>query len=141
MSEGKNVSLFTKAIQVDQSGDKSEIEFFVEGTYIEKNNVKYITYKESELSGMEGTTTTLRIAENSLSIIRFGTYNSKLEFKNGEQTHTSYQTPYGNVMMVINTCLLDIDLRQGEKSNIHLKYSLKTGVEEALMNEIIISFV
>jgi uncharacterized beta-barrel protein YwiB (DUF1934 family) len=140
MSEGKKVSLFTKATQEDKSGDKSEIEFFVEGTYIEKSNATYISYKETAISGMEGTTTMLRITENSLSIIRFGIYNSKLEFIRGEKTFTNYQTPYGNMPMEIDTRVLDIDLRQGEKSNIHLEYSLDTGSEEALMNETMISF-
>lgn len=137
----RNVNLFTKAIQKDHTGEKNEIEFFVEGTYTEKNNAKYITYKETALSGMEGTTTTLKITENSLSIIRFGTYNSKLEFKSGEQNTINYQTPYGNMPMTINTKLLEIDLQQGEKSNIHLEYRLDTGGEESLMNEVFISFV
>jgi uncharacterized beta-barrel protein YwiB (DUF1934 family) len=141
MNEGKNVSLHTKAIQLDKSGDKNEIEFFVEGSCVEKNDSIYITYKESELSGMEGTTTTLKITSNSLSIIRFGTYNSKLEFKRDEKTLTNYQTPYGNMTMTIDTKLLDIDLCQGEKSSIHLKYTLETGVEEPLSNEIMISFM
>lgn len=141
MSEDKNVSLHTKAVQTDKSGEKSEIEFFVEGSYAEKNGNIYITYKESELSGMEGTTTTLKITSNSLSIIRFGTYNSKLEFRRDEKTLTNYQTPYGNMAMTINTGLLDIDLRKGERSSINLRYTLETGGEEALMNEIHISFI
>jgi uncharacterized beta-barrel protein YwiB (DUF1934 family) len=140
MNINKHVNLFTKAIQIDKSGDKSEIEFFVEGTYTEKSGFIYITYKESGLSGMEGTTTTLKIASNSLSIIRFGTYNSKLEFKQGERTLSKYQTPYGSIPITINTKLLDIALRQGEKSNIQLEYDLEAAGEDALMNEIIISF-
>ncbi|MDF2841463.1 MAG: hypothetical protein K0Q99_2235 [Clostridia bacterium] len=139
MNAERKVNLFTKAIQVDETGDKSEIEFFVEGTYIEKNNGVYITYKETEVSGMEGTTTMLKILEDSLSIIRFGTCNSKLEFISGVQTHTNYQTPYGNMPITINTRQLEVDLRPGEKSNIHLQYSLEGGAE-ALMNEIVISF-
>lgn len=140
MSVDKKVNLYTKAIQIDKSGDKNEIEFFVEGTYVEISDSIYITYKESELSGMEGTTTTLKIASDSLSIMRFGTYNSKLEFQRGEKTLTNYQTPYGNIPFTINTRLLDIAVRQGEKSNINLKYALETAGEAALMNEIIISF-
>lgn len=140
MNVDKKVSLFTKSIQIDKFGEKNEIEFFVEGSYAQKCDSIYITYKESELSGMEGTTTTLKITSNSLCIIRFGTYNSKLEFKRDEKTFTNYQTPYGNIPIIINTRLLDIDLNQEEKSNILLKYSLETGAEDALDNEIIISF-
>ena len=122
------------------SGNKNEIEFFAEGTFIEKCGYVYITYKETELSGMEGTTTTYKISPDCLSIIRFGTYNSKLEFKQSEETASNYKTPYGSIPITINTTLLDISLRHGEKSDIHLKYTLITAGEEALNNEIIISF-
>lgn len=141
MSESKNVNLFTKAIQTDMGGEKNEIEFFVQGNYVEKNDSVYITYKESEISGMEGTSTTLKITSDSLNIIRFGAYNSKLEFKGDQETLTNYQTPYGNVPILIKTKLLEIDLRRGEKSNIHLKYTLETEGEEPLNNEVIISFI
>lgn len=140
MSESKSISLFTKAIQIDKSGEKNEIEFFVEGNYILKNDHVYITYKESEISGMEGTTTTLKITPSSLNILRFGAYNSNLEFRGNEATLTNYQTPYGSIPIIINTTLLEIDLRQGEKSNIHLKYILETEGEEPLNNEVIISY-
>lgn len=140
MNEGKNIKLYIKATQTEKSGEKNEIEFYVEGTLIEKNGIIYITYKESELSGMEGTTTTLKITEKSLSIIRFGTYNSKLEFRQGEVTTASYQTPYGIIPITIDTRLLNIDLRQEEKSSLHLMYSLKANDEENLMNEIEIRF-
>ena len=140
MSESKKVNLFTKSIQTDKTGDKSKIEFFVESSYVEKNDYIYITYKESEISGMEGTTTTLKINTNSLSILRFGTYNSKLEFRQNEETLTNYQTPYGNIPITITTRLLEVDLRQDRKSNIHLKYSLEAEGEEPLDNEVEISF-
>lgn len=140
MNTDRKVSLFTKSLQIDPAGEKSEIEFFVEGAYTEKGNAKYITYKETELSGMAGTTTTLKITEDSLSIMRFGTYNSKLEFKKGEQTLTNYQTPYGNIPIIIDTKKLDIDLRPGDKSTIQLEYTMETGGEGALTNKIQISF-
>lgn len=140
MSEGKKVSLFTKVIQIDETGNKNELEFFVEGNYTEKGLGRYITYKETEISGMDGTTTTIRIMEDALSIIRFGTYNSKLEFKRGEQTLTNYQTPYGNIPIVIDTELLDFDLRAEGKSNIRLKYKMDSGGEQELSNEVHISY-
>jgi len=140
MDTDRKVSLFTKAIQIDETGDKNEIEFFVEAAYIEKANGRYLTYKETELSGMEGTTTTLKVTEDSLSIIRFGTYNSKLEFRKGEQTLTNYQTPYGNIPIRIHTKRLDIELKSGEKSSIRLEYTMESGGESALKNEIMISY-
>ncbi len=140
MNEGKKVNLYTKAVQTDSNGSQDKMEFYAEASYVIKNCVRYITYKETELSGMEGTTTTLRISEDTLSILRFGAYNSKLEFKQGEERLTYYQTPYGTMEMNVKTELLSMELQQDEKSNIHLKYSLESGGQEALTNEIHISF-
>lgn len=140
MNEGKKVNLHTKAVQTDGSGGQDKIEFFAEATYVIKNGVRYISYKETELSGMEGTSTTLRITEDTLSILRFGTYTSKLEFKQGEEYLTYYQTPYGTLEMNIKTELLNIDMQPEEASSIHLKYSLESEGQEALVNEIHISF-
>ena len=140
MNEEKKVSLHTKAVQRDSNGSQDKIEFYAEANHVVKNGVRYVSYKETELSGMEGTSTTLRITEDTLSILRFGTYNSKLEFKQGEERLTHYQTPYGTIDIHIRTELLSIDLQQDEGCSIHLKYSLESDGQEALDNEIHISF-
>lgn len=140
MKDSKSINLYTKASQVDAEGNKNNIEFYVEAAYTEKGGSQYITYKETEVSGMEGTTTTLKITEGSLSIIRFGTYNSRLEFRAGETTYTSYQTPYGTIPLEIKTSRLDINLKPSEQSIIQLKYNLESGGEPAFTNEMLIRF-
>lgn len=140
MNNSKIVHLHTKVCRIDAEGNKNDIEFFVEGSYTEKEAAKYITYKETAVSGMEGTTTTLKIEINRLSIIRFGTYNSKLTFQQGQQTETSYQTPYGTLPIAINTTKLELELNPQGESIIKLHYSLDTGEEQALTNEVWMSY-
>jgi uncharacterized beta-barrel protein YwiB (DUF1934 family) len=140
MSEGKSVKILTKSSQVDMDGQKNDMEFFVEGNYTEKGQTKYLIYKESEISGMEGTTTTIRIDDDSLSIIRFGSINSKLEFRQGVVTRSVYTTPYGRFDIGIDTKLLEVDIRKDGKSNIKLLYILDTGAEQVITNEMSISF-
>lgn len=140
MSEGKNINIFTKSSQVDMDGQKSDMEFFVEGNYTTKGQTKYLTYKESEISGMDGTTTTIKIDSDSLSIIRFGSITSKLEFKQGEVTKSIYSTPYGRFDISIDTKLLEINIHEDGKSTIKLSYILDTGAEQIMTNEMSISF-
>jgi uncharacterized beta-barrel protein YwiB (DUF1934 family) len=139
MNEGKKVSLHTRAVQRDSNGSQDKIEFYAEAKQAVKNGVRYVSYKETALSGMEGTSTILRIAEDTLSILRFGAYRSKLEFKQGEERRTLYQTPYGTMEIHIRTQLLTIAWQQDESCSIHLKYSLESTGQEALSNELHIS--
>lgn len=141
MSEGRDVRIFTKSSQIDMDGQKNDMEFFVEGKYTEKGETKYLTYKESEVSGMEGTTTTIRIDDDSLSIIRFGSITSKLEFRQGTVTSSVYTTPYGRFDIIIDTKFLEMDIQKAEKSTIKLRYTLDAGVEQVMTNEMSISFV
>lgn len=140
MSEGKSINIYIKTNQTDAEGEKNDMELYTEGSYIEKGNIKYITYKESEISGMEGTTTTIRIDPKCLSIIRFGSITSKLEFVRGAVTSSVYKTPYGQFDISINTKLLKINISENGKTTIELKYTLDSGAEQILNNEMFISF-
>lgn len=57
-------------------------------------------YEESEISGMDGTTTTLVIKDDVLVLEREGSTSTRMEFKKGEDVISLYNTPYG--MMNIN---------------------------------------
>ena len=57
-------------------------------------------YEESEISGMDGTTTTLVIKDEALILEREGSTTTRMEFKKGEEVVSLYNTPYG--MMNIN---------------------------------------
>ena len=50
------------------------------GDFYIKNNVYYAVYKETEISGMEGTTTTIKILPSEFFLLRSGTTNAKMHF-------------------------------------------------------------
>ena len=96
--------------EIIKDGEKDSIEFFTEAKYYEKNNKKYFSYKEGELTGMEGSTTMLTIDGDKLIINRYGTNKSKMTFILNEKTYTNYITPYGKFEMEIITNSLLLDL-------------------------------
>ena len=74
---------------------------------------------------MEGTTTTVKIEEDHVSIIRLGTTNSHLVFKKGRREYNSYETPYGQLLLSIFTKDVEIKYNQDkEPVSIHLDYQL-----------------
>lgn len=92
--------------------EPERIELTTEGTYRFKNNHLYLVYKESELSGMEGTTTTLKLIEGNVSLKRHGTQNIDMLFSQGKRVKTLYHTPYGDIPMEILTRNIELDIKE-----------------------------
>ena len=80
-------------------------------------------YEESEISGMDGTTTTLVIKDDGLVLEREGSTTTRMEFKKGEEVVSLYNTPYGMMNINISTKELDIDM-DDDGGVIYTKYIL-----------------
>ena len=80
-------------------------------------------YEESEISGMDGTTTTLVIKYDVLVLEREGSTSTRMEFKKGEDVISLYNTPYGMMNINISTKELDIDMDE-DGGVIYTKYVL-----------------
>lgn len=94
----KSDSLSKKVIvSVKGSGldDEGRMELITEGKLYIKDNAYYISYKETGVTGMEGTTTTLKIEENRVTLIRHGTVSSTFVFEEGKKNTSHYATEFG----------------------------------------------
>ena len=120
----KNVILKIKGTQAPTGSDEDNIELITEGKFYDKDNAKYLVYEESQLSGMEGCTTTLKITDNKVEMKRFGKATSQLVFEKGKRYVTNYSTPYGNFRMEILTKKLDLEISEDIKGGISLEYQI-----------------
>lgn len=118
----KEVTLKIKGKQVDTKGEENIIELVTEGKFYRKNNSVYLIYDETEISGMEGSTTTLRIQDEKVMMKRFGSNTSKLVFEKGKKHKTEYNTPYGSMDIEVLTSELNIDISDSGKGTIKLVY-------------------
>ena len=79
------------------------IELVTAGTLLKEENGYTISYQESELTGLEGTTTKLRIEGPRVTLLREGNVNSQMIFEEGEKHLSMYETPYGAMAVGIDT--------------------------------------
>jgi uncharacterized beta-barrel protein YwiB (DUF1934 family) len=79
---------------VDSGGDNA-IELVTEGKYTKKGENYFISYNESDMTGMEGTVTTLEIAKDSVILTREGSVNTSFIFRKGESNVSHYATEFG----------------------------------------------
>ena len=83
--------------------DEETMEFTTDGVYVFENNIGYLTYFETQVTGMEGTRTSICIMPDSVVVDREGSVNSQMIFKEGEKSSFVYDTPYGSATMVMDT--------------------------------------
>ena len=82
------VLLSIRGEQYFDDADPDETELMTEGTLAISNQAMALFYEETELTGMEGTTTTFAVEDNVITLTRPGVVNSQLIFRDGKQ-HTS----------------------------------------------------
>jgi uncharacterized beta-barrel protein YwiB (DUF1934 family) len=82
------------------------MEFITEGRFFQKGDSLYLVYDESELSGIEGCTTSLKITGNKIRMKRFGEdvgVETAIEFEKGKRFNGYYDTPFGAIEMEVLT--------------------------------------
>jgi uncharacterized beta-barrel protein YwiB (DUF1934 family) len=141
MENGRPIMVHIKASQKDNGGAIDNMEFYTEGKYYEKLGSTYISYVESELSGLQGTTTYIKFSGEEAALIRSGAYSSKMHFKVGSETKNQYITEYGVFDMSVLTEALDINVCNDLISSVYLKYRLSINYGEAYTNEMDIRIV
>ena len=123
-SVNKNVIISVRGTQTATNQDANELELVTEGRYYKKGDTYFITYKESEVTGMEGTTTTLKVADGVVTLMRFGSVNSQLIFEKGQKHVSHYDTMQGafTVGVFANEVNIKVDDTGGE---IRVDYELE----------------
>jgi uncharacterized beta-barrel protein YwiB (DUF1934 family) len=107
-------------------GEEEKIELMTPGKFYKKGEAYFVVYEETEISGMEGTTTTLKIESDQLRIIRFGTTSSNLIFKKGIKHSSMYKTVYGIFEVIVEPSSIDIDVDENG-GKIEIDYNLRAG--------------
>ncbi len=119
----KPVMVTVRSIQRDADGEDTVIELVSQGSYYERNGVKYIIYNESAVTGMEGVKTTIKIYPSSVIILRTGKIKVRHQYVLDRTDEALIETPLGELQMSIRTHELDIAIEDG-RGHLHLGYDI-----------------
>lgn len=133
----KKVLISVRTVQL-VDGEPETVELVTEGKYYKKDSQYFAVYDETELSGMEGTTTTLKMEQDSLSIIRNGTTNSNLVFKKNYNHISMYNTPFGCLEVSVKPSKVEINVGEAG-GNAQLEYKMQTAGLEPVSNSLELS--
>ncbi len=107
--------------QLEEGQEKQE--FITVGTFDVQEGIFHILYKESDITGMEGVTTTLQIEPNYVILNRMGTAEVRQEFRPGVLYRSTYITPFGDLLLSVLPNEVESDLT-AQGGRISLKYDL-----------------
>jgi uncharacterized beta-barrel protein YwiB (DUF1934 family) len=126
---GKEVVISIKGIQKYEGALPDVVELVTEGRLAREGDSYTLSYQESELTGLEGTLTTIQVDGGQVTLLRVGEFNSQLVFQEGRRHLSVYNTPYGAMSVGVHTRHLLAELND-QGGDIEVDYSIE--VDHAL---------
>lgn len=99
----KEVLINIHSIHAYDQEDTDSVAFSTDGLYRFENGIGLLRYWESEVTGMPGTQTRVRISPDSVVVDRVGMVNSQMEFREGLKNYFPYETPFGQATLGMDT--------------------------------------
>jgi uncharacterized beta-barrel protein YwiB (DUF1934 family) len=109
------------------------MELVTEG-WLQRDGARYtLAYEESELTGLDNTRTTLQVDGEQVTMVRMGEFNAQMVFQEGRRHLSMYNTPYGSMVIGVNTRHLLVDLND-QGGIIEVDYAIEVDHEVAGRN-------
>ena len=118
-----HVIITVKGIQITADEPATDMELVTEGEYTYENGTGWFTYEETEITGMEGTTTRFDFTPGEAVITREGSVSSRMIFMEGKRNVFLYNTPWGSMTMGIDTHKIENSLTP-QGGEIEIDYTL-----------------
>lgn len=123
------------------SGDK--IELVTEGIIRDRAGRIELEYDETELTGMEGSTTIVSYDKHTpgiISVLRDGSISTALVFEAGARHICAYETPYMPLELCVTTTTLENNLSY-EGGRLELDYVIESGGERTERTRLSLSVI
>lgn len=94
----------------ESNGETDRMELVTRGKYYKKGDHYYISYKESEVTGMEGTSTVIKAdsEHSTVNLMRYGALRSQLIFEQDKRHNCMYDTFAG--MLLVSVLAKDMSI-------------------------------
>lgn len=124
----KEIMMKIIGTQVNDDMEDDQLELITEGKLYEKGEAMYLIYDETELSGMPGCKTRLKLMKDgAVKMRRVGKsigIDTEIEFAQGKRYNGYYGTPYGPVEIEVLTNHLENKVRPDGTGSLDIDYSI-----------------
>ena len=123
----KETMVKISANQVSDEQGEDTMEFITEAKLYEKNGALYLIYEESELSGIPGCRTRLKVKDDKVQMKRFGEgagIGNEIRFEKCKRFTGYYPTPMGPIEIEVLTNSLVNNITYEDKGSLDIDYSI-----------------
>ncbi len=136
----KEIMLRVNTLQEYKDSEPEVIDLITEGLLYEKKDSLYLTYDESEISGIANNKVILKVKGSEyVKMNRFGEFETEMLFKEKKRDVSIYSTPYGEFRVEILTDKVDVDL-QDSMGDVYVEYTVAVSGSTEVKNKLTISY-
>ena len=117
----KEVIINISGLQLD-AGTEEPIELMTTGDYYLKNGKHYVIYDELT-DDSQVVKNRLKISPKVMEVTKKGASSSHMVFERGKENLTYYDTPFGSLLLGINTSKIDLEEKEDSMA-LHIDYGL-----------------
>ena len=124
----KDVLVAIKGLQFAAQEEETNIQTITAAEYYKRNNSHYVIYDEASEESGQSTRNIIKFKDNMLELTKRGFVNVHMIFEQNKQNMTSYATPFGNILIGIDTDAVKIE--EGKDAiKVNVEYSLEANYE------------
>ena len=120
----KKVMISIKGSPVTTDDEDNSYELMTDGEYTRKDGVSTFSYVESELTGMAGLLTTFNVEPDCVILRRGDGLSGDMIFSENQKHHFLYETPFGSILMGIDTHSIKKNLRD-DGGSLEIRYDIE----------------
>lgn len=125
----KEVLLALKGLQfaIDEEGAQA-LETITPAEYYKKNDSHYVIYDEVTEGFQDTTKNIIKFTGSQMEVTKKGLVNVHMVFEQNKKNMTSYSTPFGNILIGIDTDAVKIE-EEKDAIRVNVAYSLEANYE------------
>ena len=125
----KEVLLSLQGLQFDTSAeDGDKIETITPAEYYKRNDSHYVIFEELMEGFTDTTKNVIKFRDSQLEVTKKGLVNVHMVFEENRKNMTSYATPFGNILIGIDTD--EVEIREEEdRIQVNVAYTLEANYE------------
>ncbi|MBQ2804111.1 MAG: DUF1934 domain-containing protein [Lachnospiraceae bacterium] len=119
----KKVLLTINGLHQDGEAEHGSVETVVAAEYFKRNDSHYLIYEEMQEGFEQTSKTRIKCKEHMVELTRQGLLTTHMVFEQGKEHITPYATPYGQMLLGINTKSVQL-VEQKDSIRVLVEYSL-----------------
>ena len=119
----KDIFLSLKGLQIENSEQAQELETITPADYYLRNGSHYVIYDEVTEGFEENTRNMIKFNDSCVEVSKKGLVNVHMVFEENKKNMTSYMTPYGNILIGIDTGSIFVE-EEEKRIHVEVAYTL-----------------